>query len=426
LLARRRAVIPRAQPLYYAAPPEIVRGLRQYLYDANARAYLDCVNNVASIGHSHPRVAAAAVRQLRLLNTNSRFLYEGMTHFAERLAALLPDPLERVFLVSTGSEANDLALRLARAATGRRDMLCVRDAYHGWTTATYEVSTSSVDNPLGARSQEPWVHPVLSPDTYRGPIGAGEPGAGTRYAESVRDAITELAAAGRGPAAFICEALYGNAGGIVLPDGYLQAAYAHVRAAGGICIADEVQVGYGRLGAHFWGFEQQGVVPDIVTIAKATGNGHPVAAVITTTAIADALQGQGGFFASVGGSPVSCEIGLAVLDVIEEEGLQENALLVGGALRAGLEELVARHEIAGAAHGMGLYLGLDLVRDRGSKEPAREEAYAICERLRERGAIVQPTGDGENVLKLKPPLVFERRDVDWLLETLDDVLARGW
>ncbi len=426
LLARRRAVIPRAQPLYYAAPPEIVRGLRQHLYDANARAYLDCVNNVASIGHSHPRVAAAAVRQLRLLNTNSRFLYEGMTRFAERLAALLPDPLERVFLVSTGSEANDLALRLARAATARRDVLCVRDAYHGWTTATYEVSTSTVDNPLGARSQEPWVHPVLSPDTYRGPIGAGEPGAGTRYAESVRDAIAQLAVAGRGPAAFICEALYGNAGGIVLPDGYLQAAYAHVRAAGGICIADEVQVGYGRLGAHFWGFEQQGVVPDIVTIAKATGNGHPVAAVITTTAIADALQGQGGFFASVGGSPVSCEIGMAVLDVIEEEGLQENALVVGRALRAGLDELVARHELAGAAHGMGLYLGLDLVRDRESKEPAREEAYAICERLRERGAIVQPTGDGENVLKLKPPLVFERRDVDWLLETLDDVLARGW
>ena len=426
LLERRRAVIPRAQPLYYARPPEMVRGLRQHLYDADGRAYLDCVNNVASVGHSHPRVTEAAVRQLRLLNTNSRFLYEGMTRFAERLAGLLPAPLERVYLVSTGSEANDLALRLARAATGRRDVLCVRDAYHGWTTATYEVSTSSVDNPLGAQSQPPWVHPVLSPDTYRGPIGAGEPDAGARYAASVQEAIAALADAGRAPAAFICEALYGNAGGIVLPDGYLQAAYAHVRAAGGLCIADEVQVGYGRLGAHFWGFEQQGVVPDIVTLAKATGNGHPVAAVVTTAEIADALQGQGGFFASVGGSPVSCEIALAVLDVIEQEGLQANALRVGAGLRAGLRELVERHEIAGAAHGMGLYLGLDLVRDRETKEPAREEAYAICERLRERGAIVQPTGDGENVLKLKPPLVFEQRDADWLVATLDDVLTRGW
>jgi 4-aminobutyrate aminotransferase-like enzyme/Ser/Thr protein kinase RdoA (MazF antagonist) len=426
LLARRRAVIPEAQPLYYAAPPEMVRGLRQHLYDARARAYLDCVNNVAVIGHSHPRVTAAATRQLRLLNTNSRFLYESMTRFAERLAALLPAPLERVFLVSTGSEANDLALRLARAATGRADVLCVRDAYHGWTTATYEVSTSSVDNPLGAQSQPEYVHAVLSPDTYRGPIGASEAEAGVRYADAVRAAIAGLAAGGRAPAAFICEALYGNAGGIVLPAGYLQAAYAHVRAAGGVCIADEVQVGYGRLGAHFWGFEQQGVVPDIVTVAKATGNGHPVAAVITTSAIAAALQDQGGFFASVGGGPVSCEIGLAVLDVIEEEGLQANAQRVGGALRAGLDELVGRYEIAGAAHGMGLYLGLDLVRDRETKEPAREEAYAICERLRELGAIVQPTGDGENVLKLKPPLVIEGRDVDWLLETLDGVLARGW
>jgi 4-aminobutyrate aminotransferase-like enzyme/Ser/Thr protein kinase RdoA (MazF antagonist) len=426
LLARRRAVIPQAQPLYYSAPPEIVRGLGQHLYDAQARAYLDCVNNVAVVGHSHPRVTAAAARQMRLLNTNSRFLYEGMTAFAERLAALLPAPLERVFLVSTGSEANDLALRLARAATGRRDVLCIRDAYHGWTTATYEVSTSSVDNPLGALSPPEGVHPVLSPDTYRGPYGADDPEAGLRYAGAVSETIERLAAQGRGPAAFICEALYGNAGGIVLPDGYLAAAYAHVRAAGGVCIADEVQVGYGRLGAHFWGFEQQGVVPDIVTIAKATGNGHPAAAVITTTAIADALQGQGGFFASVGGGPVSCAIGLAVLDVLTEERLQENALRVGGALHAGLQELVARHEIAGAAHGMGLYLGLDLVRDRATKEPAREEAYAICERLRELGAIVQPTGDGENVLKLKPPLVFERRDADWLLETLDGVLARGW
>jgi 4-aminobutyrate aminotransferase-like enzyme len=426
LLARRRAVIPDAQPLYYTAPPEMVRGVRQYLYDAEARCYLDCVNNVAVVGHSHPRVTEAALRQMRLLNTNSRFLFESMTAFAERLAALLPEPLERVFLVSSGSEANDLALRLARAATGRRDVICIRDAYHGWTTATYEVSTSSVDNPLGAISPPEGVHPVISPDTYRGPYGAGDPDAGARYADAVREAIAELDRAGRAPAAFICEALYGNAGGVILPDGYLAAAYGHVREAGGLCIADEVQVGYGRLGAYFWGFEQQGVVPDIVTIAKATGNGHPVAAVITTASIAAALEGHGGFFASVGGGPVSCAVGLAVLDVLADERLQENALRVGGRLRAGLEELVGRHEIAGAVHGMGLYLGLDLVRDRTTKEPAREEAYAICERLRELGAIVQPTGNGENVLKLKPPLVFEAGDADWLVETLDGVLTRGW
>ena len=216
----------RRPPLYYAAPPEMVRGVRQYLYDARARAYLDCVNNVAVTGHSHPRITAAATRQMRLLNTNSRFLYGSMTRYAERLAALLPPGLDRVFLVSTGSEANDLALRLARAATGRADVLCIQDAYHGWTTATYEVTTSSVDNPLGAESQPEHIHPVVSPDTYRGPIRAGEHDVGPRYADSVRETI----AATRPPAAFICESLYGNAGGIVLPDGYLQAAYAHVRA----------------------------------------------------------------------------------------------------------------------------------------------------------------------------------------------------
>jgi 4-aminobutyrate aminotransferase-like enzyme len=349
-----------------------------------------------------------------------------MTRFAERLAALVPAPLERVFLVSSGSEANDLALRLARAATGRRGVICVRDAYHGWTQATHEISTSTVDNPLGAEEHPPWVAPVQSPDTYRGPIRAGEPDAGPRYAEAVRDGVGTLAARGEEPAAFLCEALYGNAGGIVLPDGYLRAAYGHVRAAGGLCIADEVQVGYGRLGAHFWAFEQQGVVPDIVTLAKATGNGHPVAAVITTAEIAASLDERGGFFASVGGGAVSCEVGMAVLDVLAEERLQENALTVGAAFKAGLDELVARHEIAGAAHGMGLYLGLDLVRDRETRAPASEEADAICERLRELGAIVQPTGDAMNVLKLKPPLVIGRDDVDWVLETLDRVLARGW
>jgi 4-aminobutyrate aminotransferase-like enzyme len=300
-------------------------------------------------------------------------------------------------------------------------VLAVQEAYHGWTYLTDAVSTSIADNPAALETRPAWVHTVPAPNPFRGAHADVD-----AYASGAAAEIERLAAAGTPVGAFIAEAVFGNAGGLTLPDGYLDAVYRAVRAHGGLAIADEVQVGYGRLGAHFWGFEQQGVVPDIVTIAKATGNGHPVAAVITTAAIADALQGQGGFFASVGGGPVSCEIGLAVLDVIEEERLQDNALRVGGALRAELERLVARHEIAGAVHGMGLYLGLDLVRDRDTREPAREEAYAICERMRERGAIVQPTGDGENVLKLKPPLVIGMRDVEWLVETLDEVLSRGW
>ena len=269
---------------------------------------------------------------------------------------------------------------------------------------------------------------MLSPDTYRGPIGAGEPDAGAALRRvGARRRSPARGARGRAPAAFICEALYGNAGGIVLPDGYLQAAYAHVRAAGGVCIADEVQVGYGRLGAHFWGFEQQGVVPDIVTIAKATGNGHPGRRRHHDDARSPTrCEGQGGFFASVGGGPVSCEIGLAVLDVIEEEGLQENALRVGGALRAGLEELVApaRDRRRGARHG-------PLPRPRPRARPRHQGAGARGG-LRDLRAPARARRDRaadrrrQNVLKLKPPLVIERRDADWLLETLDGVLARGW
>ena len=350
-----------------------------------------------------------------------------MTRFAERLAALLPAPLDRVFLVSTGSEANDLALRLARAATGRRDVICIRDAYHGWTTATYEVSTSSVDNPLGALSPPEGVHPVLSPDTYRGPYRRGDDDAGARYADAVREAIEQLAA--RGP----------RAGGVHLrgalrqcrrhrparrlPAGGLRARARRRRrlhrrrGAGRLRAPGRALLGLraaGRRARHRHDREGDRQRP------PCRGRDHD------DRRSPSALERQGGFFASVGGGAVSCEIGLAVLDVLEEERLQENARRVGGVLRAGLEELAGRHELVGAAHGMGLYLGLDLVRDRRTKEPAREEAYAICERLRERGAIVQPTGDGENVLKLKPPLVFEGRDADWLLETLDAVLARGW
>jgi 4-aminobutyrate aminotransferase-like enzyme len=426
LLRRRLRHVATPQEHYYAAPPQIERGLGQFLYDEDGRAYLDAVNNVAVLGHSHPAVTAAATRQLRLLNTNSRFLYASMARFAERLAALAPEPLESVFLVSTGSEANDLALRLCRAATGARDVLCFDGAYHGWTTATDEISTSPVDNPRAVETRPDWVHPVLAPNTYRGPYGADDPAAGARYAAALGDVVERVTSDGRRIAAFVAEAMYGNAGGLLLPDGYLRDAYARVRAAGGLCVADEVQVGYGRLGSWFWAFEQQGVVPDVVTIAKATGNGHPVAAVLTTRAIAEAFGRYGSFFASVGGGPVSCEIGLAVLDALEAEGLQENARRVGRRLRAGLDALVERHPLVGAAHGVGLYLGLELVRDRATKEPATAAAAAICERALELGLIVQPTGDHANVLKIKPPLVVGDADADFLVATLDRIHHEGW
>lgn len=422
LLARRDAVLATTQVHYFDAPPRIERGWRHHLVDTSGRARIDIINNVAVLGHSHRAVEAAVARQLHLLNTNSRFLYEPMVAFAEALAARFPAPLDTVFLVNTGSEANELALRLARTATGNEDVLAVRGAYHGWTVAADAITTSTLDNPRALQTRPAWVHPVEAPNTYRGPFRG--PDAGTRYADDVRATLAGLAAAGRGPAAFIAEALYGNAGGVVLPDGYLREAYAAVRSAGGLAIADEVQVGYGRLGAYQWAFEQQDVVPDIVTVAKAAGNGMAVGAVITTRSIADAFGAEGSFFSSVGGSPVSCAAGLAVLETIDGEGLRENARVVGAHLRAGLEHVTADHPLVGAVHGMGLYQGVELVRDRETREPADAEALAICERLLELGVICQPTGEGNNVLKVKPPLCLTRESADIVVEALG-IALRG-
>jgi 4-aminobutyrate aminotransferase-like enzyme/Ser/Thr protein kinase RdoA (MazF antagonist) len=420
-LERRLRVIASPQEHYYAAPPEIVRGWRQWLYDSQARPYLDVVNNVAVLGHSHPRVAEAAARQMRLLNTNSRFVYGSMTRFAEALLEVVPDPLDAVFLVSSGSEANDLALQLVRHATGRDEVIALEGAYHGWTGTPFSLSTHLLSNPTGRLGDGATTVP--SPFAERTP---GQAGGNPAAARHVRAAIDALEAEGRGVAGFVCEAFSGVSGGVPLPDGYLRDVYAAVRGAGGLCVADEVQAGYGRLGAHFWAFEQQGVVPDVVSIAKSTGNGHPVAAVITRREIADAFAAHAPWFSSVGGGPVSCEVGLAVLRALQEERLQQNALEVGAHLRAALEQLVPRHPICGAVHGMGLYLGVELVRDPVMWEPAAEDALAICERMLGLGVIVQPTGDHDNILKIKPPLVVTREDADLLVERLDRVLATGW
>jgi 4-aminobutyrate aminotransferase-like enzyme len=415
---RRGGVVAGAQGLYYRAPMEMVRGWRQHLYDADARAYLDMVNNVAAVGHSHPRVTAAAVRQFQLLNTNSRFLYEAMTEYAERVSALLPDELDTVFLVNSGSEAVDLALQLARTATGRHDIAAIEGAYHGWTGSVYEACTSPQDNPSWRQAVPAHVHVVEQPNPYRGAHGDD----GGRYADSLREACAAAEAHG-GLAAFVSEALLGNQGGVEPARGYLAEAYATVRAAGGVCIADEVQVGYGRTGSHFWAFEHEGVVPDIVTVAKATGNGHPLGVVVCRREIADALGRRASFFSSTGGGPVSCRIGVAVLDVIRDERLQENAAVVGGHLKRRLEELARDFAEIGAVHGRGLYLGVDLVRDRATREPAPEAAAAICERMRELGVIVQPTGDAYNVLKVKPPMCLGIEDADVFADALAKVLG---
>jgi 4-aminobutyrate aminotransferase-like enzyme/Ser/Thr protein kinase RdoA (MazF antagonist) len=423
LLAARNAHFAKPQKHYYANPPQMERGWREYMFDIDGRAYLDMINNVTLVGHSHPRMAAAIEHQWSLLNTNSRFHYSAIAEFSERLAELAPEGLDSVFLVNSGSEANDLALRLAWAHTGATNMLCLLEGYHGWSAASDAVSTSIADNPSALTTRPGWVHAAPAPNTYRGefrgPQSAGD------YIEATMPLIRAIDEGGTGLAGFIAESVYGNAGGIPLPDGYLEQIYTLTRERGGLCIADEVQVGYGRLGHYFWGFEQQGVIPDIITIAKGMGNGHPLGAVITRRAIAESLEKEGYFFSSAGGSPVSCIAGLTVLDILKDESLQQNARDVGDHLKVGLAALMERFPIIGAVHGIGLYLGLELIRDHDHLTPATEETAAICERLLDLGVIMQPTGDHLNVLKIKPPLCLSIESADFFVKSLERAFEEG-
>ncbi len=421
ILAARRKHLSRSFSVSFRRPLQIVRGSMQYLYDETGRAYLDGVDNVVHVGHCHPRVVAAGQRQMALLNTNTRFLHAELARYVERLAATFPEPLDVCFMVCTGSEANDLALRLARAHTGRRDAIVVDGAYHGTVSSVIDLSSYKFDGP-GGSGAPPWVHKVPMPDPYRRRL-AGDPQAGETLAGHVGAAAAASTESGGGVAAFYCESLLGCGGQIVLPAGYLEHAYRHVRAAGGVCVADEVQVGFGRVGSHMWGFELQGVVPDIVTLGKPIGNGHPMAAVITTREIAGSFLNGMEYFNTFAGNPVSCAIGNAVLDVIEEEGLQAHALAVGERFRAGLEELAEHHPLIGDVRGTGLFLGVELVRDRELLTPAAEEASEIVERLKRRGIILSTDGPLRNVLKIKPPMVFSEHNAEEVVVGLDAVLG---
>jgi 4-aminobutyrate aminotransferase-like enzyme len=391
----------------YEKPLKIVRGFLQHLYDETGRPYLDAVNNVTHVGHCHPKVVEAARRQMANLNTNTRFLHENLVRYAERLCATMPDPLSVCFFVNSGSEANDLALRLAWTRTGRRDLVVLDGAYHGNLSSLIDISPYKFDGP-GGRGAPSHVHKVPMPDPYRGPHEEGE-----EYAEYVRRAVEENRAA-----AFIGESLLGCGGQVVPPEGYLKAVARHVRDAGALYIADEVQVGFGRVGSHFWAFEAQGAVPDIVTLGKPMGNGHPLAAVVTTPEIAASFHTGMEYFNTYGGNPVSCAVGMAVLDVIEEEGLMENARRVGDHLKAGLESLKEEFSLIGDVRGCGLFLGVELVRDRETLEPADREAAAVIEHMKEAGILVSTDGPLHNVLKIKPPLVFTVNDADRLIDAL--------
>jgi 4-aminobutyrate aminotransferase-like enzyme/Ser/Thr protein kinase RdoA (MazF antagonist) len=425
ILAARSRYIGRSLSIAYKKPLKIARGSMQYLYDDAGRAYLDCVNNVAHVGHCHPRVVRAGQEQMAVLNTNTRYLHEKLVRYAERLCATLPEPLRVCFFVCSGSEANELALRLARTHTGRKDTIVVDVAYHGNTTSLIEISPYKFDGP-GGTGAPLHVQKVPMPDAYRGPHKRNDPQAGEKYAREVAEAIGRIQQRGSNVGAFICESLPGCGGQIVLPDNYLKEAYRHVRAAGGVCIADEVQVGFGRVGTHFWAFQTQGVVPDIVTLGKPIGNGHPLGAVVTTPEIANSFANGMEYFNTFGGNPVSCAIGLAVLDVIADEHLQAKALKVGAYLMQRLRALMDKHPLIGDVRGLGLFLGVELVLDRDTLAPATPQASYVVNRMRECGVLLSTDGPFQNVLKIKPPMVFAEGDADFLVATLDRILAEDF
>ncbi len=422
ILRLRKRNLGRNLSISYRNPLKVVRGSRQYLYTEDGRKYLDGVNNVCHVGHCHPHVVRAGQLQMPVLNTNTRYLHDNIIEYARRLLSTFPRPLEVCFFVCTGSEANELALRLARTYTQQYDIIMVDGAYHGNTQALIDISPYKHDRP-GGRGAPPWAHRVVKPDGYRGPYKGTGSETGRRYAAEVRKTIDQINRRDKRFAAFISESMLGCGGQIVLPDNYLQKAFQHVRAAGGLCIVDEVQVGFGRAGSHFWAFETQDVVPDIVTLGKPIGNGHPLAAVITTAEIADAFANGMEYFNTFGGNPVSCAVGMAVLDVIENENLQHNAHRVGRHLLKGLQELMDRHPLIGDVRGLGLYAGIELVTDRETLAPATEHANYIINRLRDHGILISTDGPLDNVLKLKPPMVFDQQNADQVVEVLDKVLG---
>jgi 4-aminobutyrate aminotransferase-like enzyme len=418
LLARRRQVLGTRLSLFYNQPLHVERGRGPWLYGPQGEAFLDAYNNVPVAGHCHPHVVKAIARQTAALNTNTRYLYGSILDYAERLVELLPGALSVCVFVNSGSEANDIAWRMAQFISGQRGALVMEDAYHGITEAIADLTPSNLKRPLA-----PHVQTLLSPDPYRGKYRYGEPDLAERYARDADRAIADLARGGFQPAAFMIDTAFASNGIPDVPDGYLAAVTAKVREAGGLLIADEVQAGFGRLGTHMWGHLAHGLIPDIVTMGKPVGNGYPLGVIVTRPEILDAFAEETGLFSTFGGNTVACAAGAAVLDVIEEEGLMNNARRTGDYLRDGIRALMARHAWIGDVRGRGLLTGVELVRDRATLEPASLETKRTLDLMRQNSVLVGREGSYDNVIKIRPPLVFQREHADILIEALDRSLA---
>ena len=416
LLKRREKLLGPGNPLFYDDPVHLVKGEGIWVFDADGRRYLDCYNNVPCVGHCHPHVVEALCRQAGQLNTHTRYLHENILDYAERLLSYVDDPLSRVLFACTGSEANEIALRMARACTGGEGFICTNATYHGNTTAVAQLS-SIFEPPEGYGSH---IRMVPWPDSYRALDGLSGEALATAYADHVKSAIESLQDAGIKFAGMLVCPIYANEGLPNLPPTYLEQAVAHVRAAGGVYIADEVQSGFGRTGTMF---AHRDVVPDIMTLGKPMGAGHPLSGVIARGDLVEEFRKKVMYFNTFGGNPVSCAVGMAVLDVIESEGLVDNAKNVGAYVVEEFQKLKAKHEIIGDVRGQGLFFGVDLVKDREKKTPAPGHAKRIVNRMREEGVLMSRIGEHDNVLKLRPPLPFSRDNADLLMSTLDGVLG---
>ncbi|XP_015190483.1 PREDICTED: alanine--glyoxylate aminotransferase 2-like [Polistes dominula] len=421
---RERHIGQSCKLFFKSSPLKIVKGVGQYMFDEKGTRYLDCMNNVAHVGHCQPDVVKAGQEQMALLSTNNRFLHDNIVVCARRLTATMPEPLSVCFFVNSGSEANDLALRLAQAHTGNKDIITLDHAYHGHLTSMIDISPYKFNQIKNGKKD--WVHVAPCPDVYRGKYCADDypnQDLGLKYAEDIKHICDDLKVKGRGVCTYIAESLLSVGGQILPPKNYFKNVFRYVREAGGVCIIDEVQVGFGRVGSHMWAFQLYGVVPDIVTVGKPMGNGHPVAAVITTLEIATSFKNTGiEYFNTYGGNPVSCAIANAVMEVIERDNLQENALIVGKHLMTELKKLSKRRKIIGDVRGVGLFIGIELVRSRREKTPATAEAKHIVSRMKEQKILVSSDGPDRNVLKLKPPMVFTIENANEFVSTLDEVL----
>lgn len=425
IVSFRKKHVGKNMSISYQEPIKMVRGMGAYLVDEGGRKYLDTVNNVAHVGHEHPRVVTAGQRQMAVLNTNTRYLHDNLVEFVEELLTTFPASLDVAFLVNSGSEANELAMRLAKNYTGQKDWIVSEVGYHGNTNGCIDISSYKFDG-AGGKGKPEHTHVLPIPDLYRGLYRADDPNACQKYISHLQETLDQLHLQRRSPAALIFESIISCGGQVELPKDFLAEAYKLVRKAGGVCVADEVQTGCGRVGSHFWAFQQHNVVPDIVTIGKPIGNGHPLGIVVTTQAIADAFKNGMEYFNTFGGNPVSCAIGLEVLRVIKDDRLQLHAASIGDYLMYELKQLAQRHEIIGDVRGPGLFMGVELVKDHKSKEPATAQASYLANRMRDKGILMSTDGPFNNVMKIKPPMVFSKNDADFLLATMDSVLEEDF